>query len=192
MSSLKVASINHPSAPSGGLSIGTDGNVAGAGLDLIVSQSFTAASTVSVNNCFTSTYDNYRVLVDFTPSTTGQEVRFRLRSGGVDAVTAYDYTLLNAQNTTVAGTGVAATTSARISATFGTTSGHFCSLDIASPFTSASTRANYMSLRPSAGAIPLVEFGVAFHATASSYDGFTIYPASGTITGTIRVYGYRN
>jgi hypothetical protein len=27
------------------------------------------------------------------------------------------------------------------------------------------------------------------HSTASSYDGFTIFPGSGTITGQINVYG---
>jgi hypothetical protein len=29
-------------------------------------------------------------------------------------------------------------------------------------------------------------------ATTTSFDGITIYPSSGTITGTIRVYGYKN
>jgi hypothetical protein len=28
--------------------------------------------------------------------------------------------------------------------------------------------------------------------TSTQYDGFTIYPNSGNITGTVRVYGYRN
>jgi hypothetical protein len=28
------------------------------------------------------------------------------------------------------------------------------------------------------------------HTTATAYDGFSIFPASGTITGTLRVYGY--
>ena len=30
------------------------------------------------------------------------------------------------------------------------------------------------------------------HSLATAYDGMTIYPPSGTITGSVRVYGYRN
>jgi hypothetical protein len=32
----------------------------------------------------------------------------------------------------------------------------------------------------------------AAHDVATAYDGFTIFPSSGTIAGTIRVYGYKN
>ena len=40
---------------------------------------------------------------------------------------------------------------------------------------------------------PTSSFGVSgggFVATTAAYDGFTIYPATGNITGTIQVYGY--
>jgi hypothetical protein len=30
------------------------------------------------------------------------------------------------------------------------------------------------------------------HEVATAYDGMTLYPTSGTITGTLRVYGYQN
>jgi hypothetical protein len=50
MSELRVASINNPSAGSGGLAISAAGNVTGAGLDLIVTQSFSAVSSVSLDN----------------------------------------------------------------------------------------------------------------------------------------------
>lgn len=31
-----------------------------------------------------------------------------------------------------------------------------------------------------------------YHNQTTAYDGFTIYPSTGTITGTLRVYGYKN
>jgi hypothetical protein len=31
-----------------------------------------------------------------------------------------------------------------------------------------------------------------YHSTAAAYDGFTLFPASGNITGNVRVYGYQN
>jgi hypothetical protein len=30
------------------------------------------------------------------------------------------------------------------------------------------------------------------HNVATAYDGFTIYPSTGTFTGIVRVYGYKN
>jgi hypothetical protein len=33
---------------------------------------------------------------------------------------------------------------------------------------------------------------MAFVTNTTSYDGFTFYPDSGTVTGTLRVYGYKN
>ena len=40
------------------------------GLQLITTQTFSAVSAVNVNNCFTSTYDNYQVVISgTTPST---------------------------------------------------------------------------------------------------------------------------
>jgi hypothetical protein len=34
--------------------------------------------------------------------------------------------------------------------------------------------------------------GGGYHTVVSAFDGFTIYPTSGNVTGTVRVYGYRN
>ena len=31
-----------------------------------------------------------------------------------------------------------------------------------------------------------------YHSLTTAYDGITIYPASGNITGTIAIFGYRN
>ena len=87
MSELRVASINNPSAGSGGLAISAAGNVTGAGLDLIVTQSFSAVSSVSLDNCFSGDYDNYRVLVHVKSAAASGFIMMRLRSSGTDAST---------------------------------------------------------------------------------------------------------
>jgi hypothetical protein len=84
MSTLKLNYLQHPSSSTTNITLASTGAVAvngamtGAGLDLITPTSiaysggsasvsggavtFSAASTVSVNNCFSSTYDNYRIV----------------------------------------------------------------------------------------------------------------------------------
>jgi hypothetical protein len=54
------------------------------------------------------------------------------------------------------------------------------------PFSAAATFMNGMGTRDQ----NLLTLRGGFqHSTASSYDGFTIFPGSGTITGQINVYG---
>ena len=49
--------------------------------------SFTSASTISLNDVFSTTYDNYRIIFRSTTSTTGQ-IKLRLRVSGSDNTTS--------------------------------------------------------------------------------------------------------
>ena len=49
--------------------INAKANDASQGFYFITSQTFSAASAVNVNNCFSSTYDNYRVVCGFPAPT---------------------------------------------------------------------------------------------------------------------------
>lgn len=145
---------------------------------------FSGASSVSLNSCFSSTYDNYRILINVTGS-ADDNTNFRLRVGGVDNSTASSYTrqFLRADSTTVSG-GVLAQSFGFLGDTF-TTGGTFA-IDIFSPFLTTRTKLLSHNFR-AAGAILFI--GVDHNQTVS-YDGFTIIANSGTITGTARVYGY--
>jgi hypothetical protein len=191
MSSLKVASINHPSAPSGGLSISTSGLVSGGGLDLIVSQSFTAASTVSVDECFTSDYDNYVVMLKATTSTSA-EVRMCTRASGVDETgSVYEKNgVYVANSTTVTGA------QANAAAFFGLSVGaayyrRAIRIELFDPFA-----AEYTHVLATAGNVETTSNAYQSLSGAvtntTSYDGISFFPDTGTITGTLRVYGYRN
>ena len=53
--------------------------------------SFTAQSSVSLNGCFSSTYDNYRILIDLsTTSGAGNAITIQWRASGTNA-TGNDY-----------------------------------------------------------------------------------------------------
>jgi hypothetical protein len=187
VSTLKVAAINNPSALSGGLAISATGLVSGAGLDLITSQSFTAASAVNVNNCFSSAYDNYRIIITHTSSSTATSTGFRMRAAGADNSTAnYQWrrTDLAGTVTTAAGT---TDTSASNGIAISSTITAVC-FEVCQPFLSTVTFGTSLGFRESQTAT----VGMFLHNVASSFDGFSLNPTTGTLTGTLRVYGYEN
>lgn len=161
-------------------------NTAG-GLVLITSQSFSAASSVSVNNCFQSGYANYRVLLNATGS-TGSDCSIRLRASGSDNTTS-NYTFAYsdvASGINITGTNGGQTSFINIWRNGGS-GGSTVAFDILSPALAERTfilSSNYNGDR-------LFTAGGNFTAT-TTFDGFSFFPASGTITGTVRVYSYRN
>jgi hypothetical protein len=160
------------------------------GLQFIVSETLTAASSVSINNCFSATYDNYRIIfAGAGPNNTA--FRLRWRASGSDNSTASSYTsqYLQAESTSVSA-ALLTDSYSRISNGDDSETVVF-SADVASPFLAKPT--SFVSF----GNYPLdgparVWLETGRHNQSTSYDGFTFYVASGTITGNIRVYGYRN
>ena len=188
MSTLKVASINNPSAGSGGLAISAAGNVTGAGLDLIVTQSFSAVSSVSLDNCFSGDYDNYRVLAQVTGS-TGANLNVRYRAAAADNSTAnYNYSLYGIQ---YGGTvGMVANGSGQTSLQAGLIISNLnaaVSMDIYRPFASSHTE-NVVT----GAASDRATLGSSVFSSAASFDGLSLIPSAGTITGTVSVYGFKS
>jgi len=192
MSTLRVAAINNPSASSGGLAISASGNVTGAGLDLITTQSFSAVSSVSVNNCFSAAYQNYKVVMTYRGSGAGQ-LLWRLRASGTDATGSNYYT----QRAMFYGsTSNPARFAAEAFYRVGSTDANIalCSLtgDVFSPFAPETTVVQTQDFSNTDATNSTLGIWGAVHSLTTSYDGFTAWNNGGTITGTIRVYGYRN
>ncbi len=171
-----------PTSASGG-TVGAAGKV-----------SFSAATAVSVNGCFTSDFDNYLIVFDFTTSSTGT-LGVTLRTAGTDAITAYDSNRFQVQAATAAGSqtlnAVNWVASGGIGITGATQSGE---LMVFGPFLTAATRArveNNITPNPMTASAGMYE-GTLLHRTAASYDGFTFTPSTGTFTGNVRVYGINN
>lgn len=152
----------------------------------------TTATTASINGCFTSRFTNYLVVYDLTTS-AADVMMSRLRASGTDASTAYDsqrFTSINA-TTASAQTLNAANwvASGGISIAGGRHSGK---IELFGPAVAAATNAMMeASITPNPMTTSAGFFKGGFlHRTASAYDGITLQPNSGSITGTIRVYGY--
>lgn len=161
---------------------------ASAGLTYIAGTAFTAGSAISVNNCFTSTYDNYRLVLRLHGSVNTIH-SFRLRLSGTDnSAASYSNNELF-KNVGSASAGFAsgtAVTSGRLGS-HDTTPPAITVFDISGPALAEHTA--YVSNN---GYVSQLEVISGVHAVGTAFDGITILPSSGTITGSIRIYGYRN
>ena len=171
---------------SGSLHVNASGPGKGAGLDLIAVTSFSAVASVSVDNCFTATYARYRVVMDYTTSASAI-VSMRWRASGADNSSAtYNTQNADSSNVTVFTRAVSAT-SAVLTIANGAGTQFWHSFDVYDPNLSAQTVHSGMSFLSLSSNI----HGSVFTGT-NAFDGFSIFPASGTISGGLRVYGYRN
>ena len=159
------------------------------GLTLINTTSFSGVSSQSINDVFSATYTNYRIIVDaVSSSATAVPLNFRFRVSGTDN-TSTNYRIQTAEFTTTSiiarGTGL--------------TTWEFGALQ------SATHNVNTLEVKNPFQAFKPVGFSVRNYDTTgniittyytqgldvdTSYTGCTIYPTSGTMTGVIKIYAY--
>jgi hypothetical protein len=160
---------------SGSGSIATQGTV-----------TFSGVSSVSLNGCFSTTYDSYVILFRGDGSTSA-DLNFKFRASGTDRSTAYYgaswlYTF-------VAGTSTKLSNNAT-QMTLGTLSatGGFLKLNVSNINNNEHpTLTGQFTADAWAGASTIG----GERAVTETNDGFSLIPASGTISGTINVYGYK-
>jgi hypothetical protein len=152
---------------------------------------FSGASTVSLNGCFSSTYDNYKITILYTMS-VDSTLQMRMRAAGADNSAGTYGGFCKAYSLGGGGeSNLWAQTGTQTSVRIGDGSGGKCrtNFEAMAPFLAEAT---FLSgFQYDAGNTDIGYF-TGSHNTATSFDGLTIFPASGTITGTMRVYGYQN
>jgi hypothetical protein len=158
------------------------------GLTLINTTSFSAVSSVSLTaSTFTSTYKHYRINVNYA-SSASDFGNIRLRASGSDNTTSnYNKALIQAA---FAG-GTPQNDNAANATTFrmlynNSADTQRLTLDVMSPQESTYTTIYKQGDRPDYGG----EYMIGLFKATTSFDSLTIYPSSGTITGSYSVYGY--
>lgn len=164
---------------------------AGGLVPVAAETTFSAVASVAIDNIFTATYTNYLVNIRYTTS-TATDYTFKLRVGGVSASTNYNWEILIADGATVSSGRVTAGTSFPAG---GNTNGTFYShtqLTLFSPAVAEATGILHLN-NQNAGAYtnPVNKYVTGNHSTATAYDGLELLIASGTISGSYTVYGYR-
>ena len=163
------------------------------GLTHLNTTTFTAQSSVTVNNVFSASYDNYLVELDLTQNTAASDSVYTLVNGGTPAASNWGHNTLGLSNAaSVFNSGQSNQAAPYF---FPANSGVTFSAQfkIKSPFLTTRTYSFVESLTTASG------FGVNHaiwsHAVlnnTTSYEGFRWSTTAGTITGTIRFYGIRN
>jgi len=161
-----------------------------SGLTLITRQTFSAAGTVNVNDVFSSTYDNYKIIIkNSAGSIPGLSIRLRV-SGADNTTSNYNSTIIE----TVSGTSTVfprfqTNASSFLNGDIACRNTAFHTWDVAAPNLSQETSFGGFWSTEDTGWRSGVISGM-FNAT-TSFTGFSFYGASGTITGVVTVYGYQ-
>jgi hypothetical protein len=174
-----------------GLVAMTPSSVSGTGVSLSGNTAtITAASTASIIGCFTSAFTNYVMVYNLTA--TSDYLRMRLRTASADISTGYGNTqaFITDNSTTVGflNSGAASWNDTRWLIAANTQA--YGTMTLYNPQKAASTFYTAdVSTISSTNSMRL--FGSGRNTGTDVCTGLTIFPDTGTFTGTVTVYGYR-
>jgi hypothetical protein len=159
---------------------------------------FSAASSVSINNVFSATYESYLILVTLTNNSANDgDVLLRWRNSGTDSTAFYygSYTGLNTlsspsvinktQDPSTTGHAIGKYDNAYVNS-------NYIAIEVANVFLSNFTTITYIGQGFTDASNHFSYNGGGAHRVSQSYDGLTLAAENGNFTGTIKIYGYRN
>ena len=160
------------------------------GLVHINTTSMSAVASQSVNDVFSATYKNYKIIWTGVASAAAPDISLRFRVGGVDNSTASSYVRQGLQ---VTGTSVIAQRNSLSAAVLGditSTLKNAVSVEIYDPFLAEAT--GMFSLCLDAASSAVLRMNAITHNQTVSYTGFTLIASSGNLTGSVSTFGYKD
>lgn len=170
---------------SGSGSVDSNGNV-----------TFSGASSVSLNGCFTSSYDNYRIIVKPTGTSTQGNLQLRFRASGSDTSGGNYWNTfqgINQSNTAINEFGVNQTQIRLGEISSSAFNYQTFTFEVYDPFVASyQTKMWNSSIQMDGSSILGSKTGGGGINTTTQFDGFSLSSSTGgaTISGLIRVYGY--
>jgi hypothetical protein len=174
-----------------GSSWATVGPAAASGLVPITSVSFTTSSAVAfATGVFTSTYQFYRVLFEFSCS-ANMTLACQVNASGAARTAANYFGFRYDIRADVAVTNIAATSHTIMGGNQATPSHNTFGIDVMNP-TSTTKKTTWHGTWYGANAATTFDGGptTSIYNVAEANDGLTLTPSTGTITGSYKVYGY--
>lgn len=147
------------------------------------------ASSVTLDNVFTSTYTNYRINLVYNTSTTN-DVSLRLRTGGSSASTSYNRQTFQSTSTTNTGANATGQSSYLVGPNSNGARRCYATIDVSGPQVADQTAFQVNVTLFQGDNSGRVYFIYGMHDVATSYDGFELLVATGTFSGSYTVYGY--
>lgn len=191
---------NAPAQNPTGLELITPTSIAGSGVSLSGAVvSFSSATSVSVNGCFSSTYTNYRAVYTITTTSASGQFLIRLRANNNNSNDSYSsvgpYFYLSA------GTGYTSVVANQAQTFAGPVNGSVGSSSVGGGFMEF--------FMPNVNTATTIDFkggtnitntgnefysGSIFHYTNYQADGFSFFSSGSSFnfSGNLRIYGYRN
>jgi hypothetical protein len=161
----------------------------GSGMTLITTNNFSAVSAVNLNNVFSTTYTNYQFIFSFT-SSANAGANIKLRNSGTD-ISANYYAAILLGNSGGITTFISNNVAQFIDMANNNADAYYWgSVNISNVFTTDPTYAyGGYATRTSGASFGQLHTGTFQHSDTSTIDGISINIGSGTITGTVSVYG---
>lgn len=159
---------------------------------------FAAQTTVSFNSIFNATYENYLILLSGYAQSAVAQLYLRLRAAGADTLPgSTDYSNAGIQTNSAATNtllGPASTNFVRVSPGLTVASQAGASrIVVCRPALAAATSFMTQSTVRSGATANIDNYITsALHGLSVAYDGFTLLPVTGNISGTVHVYGYND
>jgi hypothetical protein len=154
--------------------------------------SFSSVTSVSLDSVFTSTYQNYRIVMTTDDPATAQTFTLRFRTSASDNTTS-NYARMNSSNTAGGGAEtVTGTTTSFFAGYVGAGSLFFSDLTVFRPQQTANTAIAGFTISNNSTYTSISRWNIGgwFNAT-TSFDGFSLLMGANT-TGVVRVYAYAN
>lgn len=158
------------------------------GLTLLNTTSFTSQTAISIDNVFSSSYNNYRIMLRVYAASGTANLIIRGRNGSGNQNGSWYTGLMGS------GYNPGSNYLTGINAQFGTVGGvtngqgnrTYAVIDVLEPFSANATMLSVNGFYPDTALN-----GYSMELMGTSYTGFTIGPDGGNITGVLSVYGYR-
>jgi hypothetical protein len=154
---------------------------------VLAKRDFSSVSSISFDNVFNSTMKEYKIVVNLL-SSASTDINHRLRVAGVDNTSSV-YNSQYSQFSGLTPAGDRVQTSYNFSGRGNTDVKNITIFEILNPFQTEYTTSFVFNSANSIGTIYNSTAGQGIDVN-TSYDGITLLPGSGTITGTATIYGW--
>jgi len=159
-----------------------------SGLTLINATTITAQPSLILSNIFTSTYSRYRIMFDCISSDANQIIALRFRENLTDKATGYQGGIGEvAYNAATTFTGLSSATYFNVMTNVNIAVPSIISLDLYRSATLGSITGS--GFNDQSGKAMFIGGN---QQSMTNFTGFSLFPANtGTITGSVKVYGYQ-
>jgi len=154
---------------------------------------FTGATSIKLNNVFSATYANYKLVMDITTGAATDDIIMQMKMDGAGA-TSYFHSQIRQFASTVDASSTASTSSFSLGITGrSTVAGSSFDVTIFKPFVAANTKYNCHNGGNSTVAGQQQQILVRGRLNdTTSYATMELLPSSSTISGTLSVFGYNS